>query len=369
MAREVGNWIGEVTTTIGTGDITLGGSIDKSYAKFSDEIGNGNTVPYTILDGLDRESGEGTFRSATNILERTTVYSTLTNGVYAGSGASAINLSGSAKVFCTINKEQYEEILDNHLALEPITQNNSDCIGVSNAANLGTFTGSTIPDSNTIKQALQALETFVEAISSGFSSLSFDVQTFGVNGTWTRPANTKVTIFIVQAAGGGGQGADAANDVSGAGGGGGSARVIFVNSPAASYTVTIGTGGTGGASPAGAGTDGGNTIITGLVTAFGGKGAPRIGNYGGASGSAPGGGFGFNVYGGMGEPGIFRPSAESYALAGGKGGSTFLGGGVSTGEPSIAGTGTGGSGGSTSGTSAGRDGSNGYVAAISLIAS
>lgn len=36
----------------------------------------------------------------------------------------------------------------------------------ANAVNLGTFTGSTIPDSQTVKQAFQALETAVEAISS-----------------------------------------------------------------------------------------------------------------------------------------------------------------------------------------------------------
>jgi hypothetical protein len=48
-----------------------------------------------------------------------------------------------------------------------IDQNVDDLISLSgvaeNSANLGTFTGSTIPDSQTIKQALQALETEVEA--------------------------------------------------------------------------------------------------------------------------------------------------------------------------------------------------------------
>lgn len=48
-----------------------------------------------------------------------------------------------------------------------LASDNANCIGVGGADNLGTFTGTTIPDTSTVKQALQALETYAEVLGTG----------------------------------------------------------------------------------------------------------------------------------------------------------------------------------------------------------
>lgn len=63
------------------------------------------------------------------------------------------------------------------------------------AANLGTFTGTTIADSQTVKAALQALETAVESAGSG-SSKSYDNPTAidGVVCNLTRVGGSSITL-------------------------------------------------------------------------------------------------------------------------------------------------------------------------------
>jgi hypothetical protein len=97
MSR-VGNWIGELTTTTGFGDITMGGALP-GHVAFQD-LGNG-PVWYVIIDGNNREAGEGTVNG--NVLERTTVYATLVNEIYNNTSPTPINLSGEAEVYCTFN--------------------------------------------------------------------------------------------------------------------------------------------------------------------------------------------------------------------------------------------------------------------------
>lgn len=105
---KVGNWIGELTTTVGAGTITLGGALP-GFAGFS-VLGEGNTVWYAIVDGDNRESGIGTYSGGT--LARTTPHASLTNGVYADNGVSPISLSGSANVYCTFNATAFAEFED-----------------------------------------------------------------------------------------------------------------------------------------------------------------------------------------------------------------------------------------------------------------
>lgn len=58
---------------------------------------------------------------------------------------------------------------------------------------LGTFTGTTIPNDSTVKSALQALETAVEAGGSGITSLTGDVTATGPGAAAATLANTAVT--------------------------------------------------------------------------------------------------------------------------------------------------------------------------------
>lgn len=64
-------------------------------------------------------------------------------------------------------------------AHEEVDQNVNDLISLSgvaeNSANLGSFSGTTIADAQTIKQALQSLETAVESVSGGGSSTQLEL--------------------------------------------------------------------------------------------------------------------------------------------------------------------------------------------------
>jgi hypothetical protein len=118
-----------------------------------------------------------------------------------------------------------------------------------------------------------------ELVAAGGST---DVQTFSVDGTWTKPVTAKrVLVMAFGAGGGGGSGrADAsANAGGGAGGSGGAYSEIWYdeNDLSATEAVTIGLGGTGGAAVAptnngNAGADGGNTSFGSICIARGGDG-------------------------------------------------------------------------------------------------
>lgn len=107
MARpKAANWIAEATTTSGTGDVTLVGSLE-GFAPFS-VMGDG-LIYYTLQDGLDKECGVGTLNSGK--IQRTTVLASFINGVYASPGAK-LDLSGYAEVYCTVNADLFNAMND-----------------------------------------------------------------------------------------------------------------------------------------------------------------------------------------------------------------------------------------------------------------
>lgn len=98
----VGNWVGEKTNTNGSGNVDLAGQLE-GYAPFS-AYGDGEYW-YTIVNVNNRETGSGTVTGTS--LERTTVYATLTNGVFSSSGVP-LELNGESQVYVTFNKEAYD---------------------------------------------------------------------------------------------------------------------------------------------------------------------------------------------------------------------------------------------------------------------
>lgn len=126
-----------------------------------------------------------------------------------------------------------------------------------------------------------------QKLAPGTAVIDWVRETFTANGTWTRPAGVNNVLVRVIAAGGGGGGGGgfpaSGGDSGGAGGSGGAAGQIVLapaNVTAASYTITVGALGTGGAagpqlvngSP---GVAGGNSSFVGSdasITALGGSG-------------------------------------------------------------------------------------------------
>jgi hypothetical protein len=98
MALVLLDRVQELTTTSGTGTVTLNGAVP-GFQDF-DNIGNGNTTYYTIVDGNNWEVGIGTYSTAgTGTLSRDTVYESSTG--------SHIALSGNpANVFVTYPSEK-----------------------------------------------------------------------------------------------------------------------------------------------------------------------------------------------------------------------------------------------------------------------
>jgi hypothetical protein len=84
--------VSETTTTAGTGTVTLGGAV-AAFQSFAAAFVSGTQVAYRLLDGVNWETGYGTF--TTGFLTRDTVT--------ASSNANAlISLSGgSTSVVCT----------------------------------------------------------------------------------------------------------------------------------------------------------------------------------------------------------------------------------------------------------------------------
>lgn len=120
--RDVGNWIGELTTTTGTGPITLGGPLTSAFSSFS-SVGI-TSVEYSIIDGDDREAGLGTI--AGGILTRNTIHSTIVNGVYSGNSPGPISLSGLAQVHSAFSRVAFDELQTALVKLLTIETNAKD---------------------------------------------------------------------------------------------------------------------------------------------------------------------------------------------------------------------------------------------------
>lgn len=100
MALVLADRVQDLTTTTGTGTITLAGTPPAGYQSFGTAIGNGNTTYYTISGGTEWEVGIGTYTAAGTSLSRDTVLSSSNSG-------SLVNFSAGTKiVFVTYPAEK-----------------------------------------------------------------------------------------------------------------------------------------------------------------------------------------------------------------------------------------------------------------------
>lgn len=177
---------------------------------------------------------------------------------------------------------------------------------------------------NLCTSLLQSGDTLEWSIETGWHILSNSLQesviftTFTANGTWTKSAGLKrILICAVGAGGGGGSGRRfaAGNNRFGGGGGGGGEVVwlsITAEALASTVSVTVGTGGTGGAGILVDDTSG-NIGIVGGDTSFGAVVIAKGGNPGGGGGAAGG------TIGAGGPIASGNPQYGPFALSGGNG--------------------------------------------------
>jgi hypothetical protein len=79
MALKLGDRVRETTVTTGTGNITLGGAV-AGFTSFSSVLSNSDTTFYAMIGSNQWEVGVGTYVSASNIIQRTTVLASSNNG-------------------------------------------------------------------------------------------------------------------------------------------------------------------------------------------------------------------------------------------------------------------------------------------------
>lgn len=99
MTIVAANWVGENTSTVGTGPLALSGAIS-TFCPFS-VLPDRSEVYYTLQEGFNRETGIGVVSNGT--LTRK-VQATLVAGVYAETDIP-ISLSGNGQVFAVINAD------------------------------------------------------------------------------------------------------------------------------------------------------------------------------------------------------------------------------------------------------------------------
>jgi len=101
MALVINNRVRELTSTTGTGAVTLGGAVG-GFQTFAAGIGNDNTTYYAISINTENEweVGLGTLNADSSTLTRTTV-------LESSNSDSAVDFAaGSKEVFCTLPSEK-----------------------------------------------------------------------------------------------------------------------------------------------------------------------------------------------------------------------------------------------------------------------
>lgn len=114
------DFVKESTSTQGAGTITLAAIV--GFARVADAFANGTKLFYSIRNGNNWESGIGT-AGAGNTLTRSTILTTLSNGVYNKVNPVALALSGSSEVYATPLRGALPYINDAGKLVSPNTAN------------------------------------------------------------------------------------------------------------------------------------------------------------------------------------------------------------------------------------------------------
>jgi len=127
------NWIKQNVTTVGIGAIILSTPKD-GFTGISNAYSDGDKIFYSLVDGNNRESGIGTYISASNTITRDTIFETIIDGIYSNNTPSAIYLSGTALLMVTPTTQS----LTTHI---PVWKDTVGIITAPNTAGTAVITG------------------------------------------------------------------------------------------------------------------------------------------------------------------------------------------------------------------------------------
>lgn len=194
MALIVKDRVQEITTTVGTGTVTLGGAV-LGFQSFA-AIGDGNTTYYAIVDPVtgDWEAGIGTYTSSGTTLSRGTVLSSSNGGLLVSF------VAGTKNVFCTYPSER--AVYLDSAGSYPV-QNTFNALTASSIA-LTTGTITTAPTSNTdivnkqyadaIASGIHFHEAVALATTAALPANTYNNGTSGVGATLTGNANGALSV-------------------------------------------------------------------------------------------------------------------------------------------------------------------------------
>jgi len=315
------------------GNVRVGISTTSNYIAFRGTF-NDDQIPY-----INTFIGERIYDYSGVNAERSELLLFKGNDHSGPNGPDRIRLAAAELRFDTYSTITSPLSFESAATLENITNkmiltgNGNLGIGTTNPTSSLSVNGSTVIGTELLNMT---------GVSSTFTNVG--------SNTFTVPAGvTKISAVLIGGGGAGGGGSNATGG--GQGGGGGGLRYIndFPVTPGQTLTVIVGAGGNGGT---GVGGDGGDSSITGIVTAFGGKGGAALytgtvgagGDGSGGSGGATGGSGG---------------TATLNAGAGGGGAAGYSGNGGTGGNGSVTNGGVAGSGGGAGGGGAPTDSGSG----------
>ena len=101
-----------LSSTVGTGTLTLGPSVQGFLTFAQAGVPNGTQVSYGIRDGANSEVGIGTYATIGPTLTRDIVTNSTNLGAY-------INFSGSEEVYITARAEDIQAVIDLSMSVSP----------------------------------------------------------------------------------------------------------------------------------------------------------------------------------------------------------------------------------------------------------
>lgn len=237
MAHGYPNLVKETTTTTGTGNIVLAGSV-AGFFTFGSSLEDGDTVEVVITGGGQTEAVVCTYIEGNNELSRDDV-------IRSTNGDELVDFSGGEKmVYATAFGRSVSNIVGGAALQIPYQT--------------GEHETAFIPAPDTPGQVLSfdGTDYLFETPGGGGGGGGHDVQEFDEDDTWTKPdgapADAEVIVYLLGGGGGGGSGArhstSDVNYTNGGGGGGGAHRArreFLAGDLTGTVAVTVGPGGAG----------------------------------------------------------------------------------------------------------------------------